>query len=351
MTSELGPIKIRNFKCFSALTIESVGRLNLIAGKNNVGKTMLLDAISLFASGADPKRLFQIIDRRENPDSEGKLFLAVRNYVPLGGVSISIGSHKLEFQMPAPTMISQSGGEPPWREFRNQPNSTTHPSLFVTSDSQSFAFDLNFAGRTSAYSDTFSVDPQIRQSMSRYQSTSDLDISPTLYRKLWDEEVDGRKAEKDLIELLRLMDLEVESITLPSSGGRALPRIRLRDQDELLPITTFGDGMSRLFTLGLALVASKGGFLLVDEIENGLHHSLFPKLWKFLFEACARLDVTLFATTHSHDATVSFSKRAVMYPGGTGVLSRLEMQKKGIVAIQYSEMEGLIASEEGLEVR
>lgn len=350
MTSDLGPITIRNFKCFKELTLESVGRLNLIAGKNNVGKTMLLDAISLFASGADPKRIFQIIDRRENPDSEGKLFLAFRRYVSLGNVSISIGSHKINFQIPGPTLRGRSESNPPWAEFRSQPNSTTHSSLYLTFDSQSFAFDLNFAGRTAAYSDSFSVDPEVRSTMSNYQSTSDLDSNPILYRKLWDEEVDGRQAEKDLIQILRLMDLEVESITLPSSGGKVLPRIRLKGQDELLPITTFGDGLSRLFTLGLALVASKGGFLLVDEIENGLHHSLFPKLWRFLFEACERHDVTLFATTHSSDATKSFAKHAIMFRG-TGVLTRLDQTKKGIVAVQYGDEEALLAAEEGFEVR
>jgi hypothetical protein len=350
MASELGPIEIRNFKCFKELKLKSVGRLNLISGKNNVGKTMFLDAISLLASGADPKRLFEIIDRRERPDSDGRLFLSMRDYIPLGDVMIRMGDRKLQLQIPAPT-ISPEGATPQWNEYRSKKASATQGSLYLTFDEQSFAFDLTLDTKAEAYSDKFAVEPKIRSTITKWRSTAELEQNPVLYRKLWDEEVDGRRAEQDLIGLLRLIDLEVESLTLPFSGGPNLPRIRLKDQDELLPISTFGEGLSRLFTLGLALVAAPKGFLFVDEIENGLHHTMFPKIWKFLFEACERLDITLFATTHSQDVTKAFAKRAIMQPKGTGIFTRLDQSESGIVAVQYSETGALIAAEEGYEVR
>ena len=36
---------IENFRCFSELTLKPLERINLIAGKNNIGKTALLEAL------------------------------------------------------------------------------------------------------------------------------------------------------------------------------------------------------------------------------------------------------------------------------------------------------------------
>ncbi len=47
----LDSLHIKNFRCFEDLTIPSLGRVNLIVGKNNSGKSTLLEAVSIFVSG------------------------------------------------------------------------------------------------------------------------------------------------------------------------------------------------------------------------------------------------------------------------------------------------------------
>jgi len=345
----LGSLRIRNFNCFTDLTLETIGRVNLIAGKNNVGKTMLLDAISVYASGADPRRLFQVIDRRNQTSSDGKLFWAARNFVALGGSSVAFGPRMLEIQIPAPTLAGNPNSQPPWVELRANPRASSSSSVFLTIDGEKFAYDLTTDARNAAISDRYGVNPKVSPTKISFQSTMDLQNHPPLFRHLWDELVDGRRAEQEVIDFLKLLELQIASITLPS--GPIMPRIRLQDQDELVPISVFGDGLTRLFTLSMALVGSKGGFLLIDEVENGLHYSIFPKLWKFLFEAAERSDVTVFATTHSYDAAAAFSEVAFKNEKLAGVLTRLDQRKNGIVAVQYTEGEAFQVTEEGLEVR
>ncbi|GAC1393566.1 MAG: hypothetical protein NVS4B11_00190 [Ktedonobacteraceae bacterium] len=41
----LPSLEIRNFRGFHHLQIERLGRVNLIVGKNNIGKTSLLEAL------------------------------------------------------------------------------------------------------------------------------------------------------------------------------------------------------------------------------------------------------------------------------------------------------------------
>ncbi|MGC4119169.1 MAG: AAA family ATPase [Myxococcales bacterium] len=50
-----------------------------------------------------------------------------------------------------------------------------------------------------------------------------------------------------------------------------------------------------------ALGVATGGVLLVDELDDGLHYTVLPRLWRFLVEAARKLDLQVFATTHSRD--------------------------------------------------
>src|SRR5208337_1005849 len=46
-------VVVKNFRCFTGLVLRPLGRINLIAGKNNTGKTALLEAIHLHNNPAD----------------------------------------------------------------------------------------------------------------------------------------------------------------------------------------------------------------------------------------------------------------------------------------------------------
>ena len=48
-------LRIRNYRVFSDLEIGDLSRINLIGGKNNSGKTSLLEAIFLLSAGGNPQ--------------------------------------------------------------------------------------------------------------------------------------------------------------------------------------------------------------------------------------------------------------------------------------------------------
>ena len=72
--------------------------------------------------------------------------------------------------------------------------------------------------------------------------------------------------------------------------------------------------MNRLFGLALALVNARGGLLLINEFENGLHHSVQTDVWRMIFRLAERLAVQVFATTHSRDSVRSFQEAAAESP-------------------------------------
>ena len=44
---------VKNFRCFAGVHLQHLNRVNLIAGKNNTGKTALLEAIHLHNNPGD----------------------------------------------------------------------------------------------------------------------------------------------------------------------------------------------------------------------------------------------------------------------------------------------------------
>ena len=62
----LNSLEIRGFRAFEHLQIERLGRVNLIVGKNNVGKSSLLEALQLYARGdSSPTFIWEILRGRK----------------------------------------------------------------------------------------------------------------------------------------------------------------------------------------------------------------------------------------------------------------------------------------------
>lgn len=113
---------------------------------------------------------------------------------------------------------------------------------------------------------------------------------------------------------------------------------------------SLGDGINRLFGMTLALVNTKDGLLLVDEVENGLHYSILPDVWRLIFQTARRLNVQVFATTHSWDCIEAFQRAAEDSPED-GVLVRLQNQDGDVTATVFDERRLAVVTREGIEVR
>ncbi len=113
-------------------------------------------------------------------------------------------------------------------------------------------------------------------------------------------------AEKSVLEAVRLIAPNVERISVRSEQSelrKPIPIIRIKGQDEPLPLRVLGDGINRIFGLTLALINAKGGMLLIDEIENGIHYSVFNHFWRFIFTRQLNL---MYKFSQQHTALIVF---------------------------------------------
>ena len=88
---------------------------------------------------------------------------------------------------------------------------------------------------------------------------------------------------------------------------------------------SLGDGVWRVFVLATALICARGSLLLVDEIDTGLHYAVMEDVWRVVLETAQRLDVQVFATTHSLDCVNSLAEVCEEAPAGSISLHRIEL--------------------------
>ena len=103
--------------------------------------------------------------------------------------------------------------------------------------------------------------------------------------------------------------------------------------DRLLPLPLMGDGLGRLASLLLGIASAEGGMVLIDEIENGLHHGTMHKVWKLIDDAARRFNVQVFATTHSRECVTAAYRAFSETMDKPFQLHRLERHGESIRAV------------------
>mgnify|MGYP001573482648 CR=1 FL=1 len=111
-------------------------------------------------------------------------------------------------------------------------------------------------------------------------------------------------------EAVGIVDGRVGSVAAANETDRIRPAeivARIRGSYRRFPVTSLGDGTIRILGIALACKNARGGVLLIDSLENGLHCSVMPRFWRFLVKTARELNVQVFATTHSKDLLESLS--------------------------------------------
>jgi AAA15 family ATPase/GTPase len=153
------------------------------------------------------------------------------------------------------------------------------------------------------------------------------------------------------------LDTTVSGSTLrrdTASDEDRVPMITLSGREKAIPLSSFGEGTERTLWIGSAIVNSRDGMLLIDEIENGLHYCIQPKLWEIIFETAQKLNVQVFATTHSYDCLQAFQQVAEDYGSSESMLvslRRREADPEDIVAVLSDRDELGAVVDANIEVR
>ncbi len=387
----LSSLEIQRFRCFRELRIGHLGRVNLIVGRNDVGKSSILEALRLFARPGSQADLLEVFSARDEvsiaeveawdnghiPDflAEGLFFGRVASTGEDGAIRIGpldsfISTLRILFHVSYSRAMlkNQPGG----------PHANHEGTAGSSSNARSLLFRVGPATRVIPIARMIpggaAVPHRDGHSQARTEETFSASVSEVTLQhvrpdglgasgiaRLW-EEVSLSPREAHVIDALRIVSPGVARVATRGLGGRVgdhsngrdaagrVPFVKLDGLDEPIPLRALGDGANRIVGLALALVHAKGGLLLVDEIENGIHYSAQADLWRWIFETAARLRVQVFATTHSYDCIKAFEK-AAGESREEGVLIRLARRGDRTLVGEFVEAELETAVEGNIEVR
>ena len=367
-------LHISGFKLFKDLTIRELGQLNLFIGANNTGKSCLLEAIGLYAGRNPITDVLQAAGVRAQEvlqpweaDGWNELGTSLRHPVfdlfHRDGVTSSSEI--------SPSILIERLGDPnplvvkyQWHDtVTDEDGMRRYVPVFpghVTVDHLEFALPV-FRGDKQVALITRRHLPLRNRILESERLPSDdavvvahlpaCGFTDEKAASLWDALIQGPGQDR-VLAWLRMLDPRIED--LDYIAGRLRSRIALLkvEGEGRIPLHSMGDGLRRLFHIGLAMASASRGILLVDEFETGLYWEVQVELWKAIFEASEKFGVQVFATTHSNDCIRAFveAQRERLIPRASYVY-RLERKGEDIHAHEFSQQGLEAAIRQGIEVR
>jgi hypothetical protein len=270
---------LENFRGFRSLDLKGLKPVNLIVGHNNTGKTSLLEGILLSCQArriAELPGMFRAIQGRDD--------LRYFPWLIRDGSQSGAATLRCKYGSVDNALALIKPNHPP-------------PAGFIASGTNfGPLFLLLGPNRKDAICRVVSVQHREPPSL--------VSLIGKAYRK--------RDGEETFQKLLATIDSRIKKVRIDpgEDGNQVVVDIGL---SELMPLAQVGQGVYRLATIVADIIGEPTAVLLIDEIENGLHHSVQKQVWTGLAAVAKELNVQIFATTHSgeclHAAHKAFLER------------------------------------------
>jgi len=265
-------IEIDTFKCFTKFKADNFKQVNLIGGKNNIGKTALMEACFINVHAQDTATFLYAMHgikyRRENLN-----FLGTKERTTLAFIEqcnqllIKSNINTSSFQVQEKEGIKEYT-----LEFKGKKTNITNIVNGLTfNDIHSIQFIDNFGLNNNEIADNYSY-------------------------------VQKNDSESKLNEILNNFDPSIEFFKIINEK----PQCKVNGK--YLEITELGDGTRHLVSIITSFFVAENGYLFIDEIDNGIHYSQLDDIWNIIFSLAKKFNVQIFSTTHSKECIESFNR-------------------------------------------
>lgn len=361
----LKSLKIENFRSFQSFELKQLGRINLLVGENNSGKTSILEAIQLLlCDSGDLKPLFELLlDRGEylwHENSQNSPWFDIEHLFYNHATTVN--------QYFGISSINQTDHTKSLKVLvQHNEDTNSYNSLL----NQMSGYNLSFQWQKyhQAYEqiiDLFHINnrlvTQLKQKIpignsnhkAKFVSNNYFSIETLV--ELFDRYV-LHPEEALIYESLRIIEPGLQRIA-PNHSRHFQPvsyrggfNVLLDDQLQPIPIGSMGEGIWRMLGLVLALVDAKDKVLLIDDIDAGLHFNTIYRMWKLIWKTTQKFNIQIFATTHSRDCWESLAELVESENISEGEITIHRIERDKPTSVMFNEREMVIAAERGIEVR
>ena len=343
---------VKNYKGLKDLELKGLSRVNLIVGRNNVGKSSLLEAISLCVSKGNSSELLDIMEyggervsNRSSSSGEEKgldnesHFLSIFCRTGFDGQRAPIiffaeDKYSVTFEVgyQKEKRVRQGSSVSHLLEYISETDYMAGAVRDGVPAEKGIAIKAGDSFQFIPFHSEFQVFPE---SLKNCGFVRPVDFFLLPNAALYDKIAMTDKEDK-LLAALRIIEPQIQKINyLESEPGsrKRVPFVVVGENMTRVRLSSMGDGINRILTIILSLLnCPAGGALAIDEIDNGLHFSVQKQLWEMVFSLAKELDVQIFATTHSMDCLRSFAQ---VNANGDGLLIRLDVRQNGDIVPQY----------------
>lgn len=293
-------INIENFRGVKSVQVGDLRRVNLFFGKNNCGKSSLLEALYLITEQSNPLLPVSINN--------------FRNYSRVTEKDIILDFYGLDATKEI--HISAEADDGKNRDLRiAEIKSNSNKIALEELEKESVIAPNGFYGLRLSYSlgnsgTVYKSDIVIKNdgkneakinSDSRYKEDIESLYLPSAYSqysvtKKYAQIVEN-KQENYIVDILRTIEPRIKDMQLV--GNSLMVDVGLPQR---LPVNVMGDGIRKLLYIIIAIYECQNGILLIDEVDNGFHYSAMSLLWKAILYASKNNNTQVFVTTHNIDS-------------------------------------------------
>jgi hypothetical protein len=358
-------VHIARYRGIRELAADGFGRVNLVIGRNDCGKTAFMEAVQLAEDAEDAVHRLMLVQR-------SRLRRAVKSHDfdrfwrPIffdldakTGLSIWIlrdDETRQTLEMRQGEVLEEIVTDDDYIRNMRGDDGYEIQDLVKT---PTWALDLQFTTRNQsqmqqrvvATPTRIKLPPASNKSGSAWiASGAGVGVGEDEIRFV--SALKQRGQDGNLLELLREVDSRVCSIELLAPGGDVAELfVRLDNGTPMLPVALMGEGFQRCLELGAAAAAHDWPTMFIDEIENGMHHLVLEPLWRWIATTSRRRDLQVFATTHSEEC-INAACHAFKDLDDDGLrVIRLDRLESGTRATIYDRALVEAAERTGTEIR
>lgn len=313
-------IKIKNFRGIENLEISDLGRVNILVGQNNSGKSTVLEAIFLLTGMTfidtvlninrvrtrnnyshlnDIPYMFHKMDTNKIPE-----FFSEEYEGDTRTIRLNMATNDEEQNKEHNT--NNLNGVPPVSDAHTRPN-TLEMHIEVNTKNNKKNYQNN----------TFYRQDGVQISKCNATDYTEKYASVFLTSNLWNThlnidltELFKRKQKSIVLERLKHFDPQITDIDILQDDVY----IDYENMIEKLPLRMAGDGMRRYLNIVAASANPTNNIILIDEIDNGLHYSTYKKLWEAIFALATNSDKQIFITTHNAETLKQLAEMLSEHP-------------------------------------
>ena len=341
-------IKLENFKCFKKIEVDDFAQINILVGKNNSGKSCLLEGLFFLEGAKRPITLVrqQMVRGINEPDKLENLKYIFNDFQIDQSITISgeIGGKPRFIKMDllkaqTETLDTETANTLITDEFK-----VDELSILVNEENQSIKCGLKLNEQGKIVATNASEKTILISYLGTIQHKSENTKS---FKKVVDN-----KEKDSILEVLQFIDKNVIDIEIGSNGIS----LNIEGKESLYPLAIYGEGMKKIVNLLSELAATEEAIFCIDELENGLHFTAFKQIWTAILIVAKQKKHQLFISTHNEELIQSLIEDVLQtatfeYMKENVAIYTIDRKEDIHKAYRYSYSQALAAIDNNFELR